>query len=147
MTFAQLDWRAVATGAIFLATLAGIALGRAPGLRIDRAGIALVGAALMLAFGPLSFEDALKAIDLDTLALLLGMMIIIAQLRVSGFFELAGVFALKRAHGPLTLLAAIVVVTGFLSAFLVNDADLPRPYAARPRHHAQAAPQSRSLFA
>ena len=122
MTFAQLDWRAVATGAIFLATLAGIALGRAPGLRIDRAGIALVGAALMLAFGPLSFEDALKAIDLDTIALLIGMMIIIAQLRVSGFFELAGGFALKRARGPLTLLAAIVVVTGFLSAFLVNDA-------------------------
>ncbi len=122
MTSAQLDWRTVAAGAIFLVTLAGIALGRAPGLRIDRAGIALVGAALMLAFGPLSFEDALKSIDLDAIALLLGMMIIIAQLRVSGFFELAGGFALKRARGPLTLLAAIVVVTGFLSAFLVNDA-------------------------
>jgi Na+/H+ antiporter NhaD/arsenite permease-like protein len=119
---AQLDWRTVAAGAIFLVTLAGIALGRAPGLRIDRAGIALVGAALMLAFGPLGFEDALKSIDLDTIALLLGMMIIIAQLRVSGFFELAGGFALKRAHGPLALLAAIVIVTGFLSAFLVNDA-------------------------
>ncbi len=122
MTMAQLDWRTVAAGAIFLVTLAGIALGRAPGLRIDRAGIALVGAALMLAFGPLGFEDALKSIDLDTIALLLGMMIIIAQLRVSGFFELAGGFALKRAHGPLALLAAIVIVTGFLSAFLVNDA-------------------------
>jgi Na+/H+ antiporter NhaD/arsenite permease-like protein len=122
MTLAQLDWRTVVAGAIFLVTLAGIALGRAPGLRIDRAGIALVGAALMLAFGPLGFEDALKSIDLDTIALLLGMMIIIAQLRVSGFFELAGGFALKRAHGPLALLAAIVIVTGFLSAFLVNDA-------------------------
>ena len=86
MTSAQLDWRTIAAGAIFLVTLAGIALGRAPGLRIDRAGIALVGAALMLAFGPLSFEDALKSIDLDTIALLLGMMIIIAQLRVSGLF-------------------------------------------------------------
>jgi Na+/H+ antiporter NhaD/arsenite permease-like protein len=122
MILAQLDWRAIATGAIFLAALAGIGLGRAPGLRIDRAGIALVGAGLMLAFGPLSFEDALKAIDLDTIALLIGMMIIIAQLRVSGFFELAGGFALKRARGPLNLLAAIIVVTGFLSAFLVNDA-------------------------
>ncbi len=119
---AQLDWRGVASGLILLATLAGVALGRAPGLRIDRAGIALVGAGLMLAFGPLGFEDALKAIDLDTIALLLGMMIIIAQLRVSGFFELAGGFALKRARGPLTLLAAIVIVTGCLSAFLVNDA-------------------------
>ena len=105
-----------------VATLAGIAVGRAPGLRIDRAGIALVGASLMLAFGPLSFADALKAVDLDTIALLLGMMIIIAQLRVAGFFELAGGFALERARGPLTLLAAIVLVTGCLSAFLVNDA-------------------------
>jgi len=122
MTAAQIDWRAVTTGAIFLVTLAGIAVGRAPGLRIDRAGIALVGAGLMMAFGPLSFEDALKAIDLDTIALLIGMMIIIAQLRISGFFELAGGFALKRAGGPLTLLAAVVTVTGFLSAFLVNDA-------------------------
>ncbi|MGA2636972.1 anion transporter [Methylocella sp.] len=122
MTLAQFDWRTVAAGAILLVTLAGIAVGRAPGLRLDRAGIALVGAGLTLAFGPLSFEDALKSIDLDTIALLIGMMIIIAQLRVSGFFELAGGFALKRARGPLTLLAAIVIVTGFLSAFLVNDA-------------------------
>ncbi|MGO9672774.1 MAG: anion transporter [Methylocella sp.] len=118
----QLDWPAIASGAILLFTLTGIAVGRAPGLRIDRAGIALVGASLMLVFGPLSFEDALKSIDLDTIALLLGMMIIIAQLRVSGFFELTGGFALKRARGPLTLLAAIVGVTGLLSAFLVNDA-------------------------
>jgi Na+/H+ antiporter NhaD/arsenite permease-like protein len=122
MSLIALEWRAIATVAIFLVTLAGVAAGRAPGLRMDRAGIALAGAGLMLAFGPLSFEDALKAIDLDTIVLLLGMMIIVAQLRVSGFFELAGQFAVKSAHGPLMLLAAIVVVTGFLSAFLVNDA-------------------------
>ncbi|VFU08000.1 SLC13 family permease [Methylocella tundrae] len=117
-----LDWRRIAVVAIFLVTLAGIAVGRAPGLRIDRAGMALVGASMMLATGAFGFEDALKAVDLDTIALLLGMMIIVAQLRVSGFFELAGSFALRRAHGPLLLLAAIVIVTGCLSAFLVNDA-------------------------
>jgi Na+/H+ antiporter NhaD/arsenite permease-like protein len=120
--WAARDWRSVATAAIFLATLAGVAAGRAPGLRIDRAGMALVGTGLMLAIGALSFEDALRAIDLDTLALLLGMMIIVAQLRVSGFFELAGRFAVRRAHGPRTLLAAVIAITGCLSAFLVNDA-------------------------
>ena len=120
--WAARDWRSFATVAVFLATLVGVAAGRLPGLRIDRAGMALVGAGLMLAVGALSFEDALRAIDLATLALLLGMMIIVAQLRVSGFFELAGRFALKQAHGPLTLLAAVVATTGFLSAFLVNDA-------------------------
>src|ERR1700730_18120874 len=50
------------------------------------------------------------------------MMIIVAQLRVSGFFELATRFATQRAHGPLVLLTAIVIVTGFFSSFVVNDA-------------------------
>ena len=47
-----------ATVAIFVATYAGVALGRVPGLRIDRAGISLVGASLMIAFGALSLEEA-----------------------------------------------------------------------------------------
>lgn len=122
MSFAPLDLRTLATVAIFMATYAGVALGRMPGLRIDRAGIALVGASLMIALGTLSLEEAFKAVDLDAIALLLGMMIIVAQLRVSGFFELATQFAIRRAHGPLVLLSAIVIVTGFFSAFLVNDA-------------------------
>jgi Na+/H+ antiporter NhaD/arsenite permease-like protein len=122
MSQASPDLRMLATVAIFVATYAGVALGRVPGLRIDRAGIALVGASLMIAFGTLSLEEAFKAIDLDAIALLLGMMIIVAQLRVSGFFELATGFAIRRAHGPRVLLTAIVIVTGFFSAFLVNDA-------------------------
>jgi Na+/H+ antiporter NhaD/arsenite permease-like protein len=122
MSPASLDLRTLATVAIFVATYAGVALGRVPGLRIDRAGISLVGASLMIAFGTLSLEEAFKAVDLDAIALLLGMMIIVAQLRVSGFFELATRFATQRAHGPLVLLTAIVIVTGFFSSFLVNDA-------------------------
>src|ERR1019366_1392278 len=97
-----------ATIVVFVLTYAGVALGRAPGLRIDRAGMALAGASLM--------------VDLDAIALLLGMMIIVSQLRVSGFFELAARFALRRAHSAPVLLAAIVIVTGLFSAFLVNDA-------------------------
>jgi Na+/H+ antiporter NhaD/arsenite permease-like protein len=111
-----------ATIIVFVLTYAGVALGRAPGLRIDRAGIALVGASLMIGLGTLSLDEALKSIDLDAIALLLGMMIIVSQLRVSGFFELAARFALRRAHSAPVLLAAIVIVTGFFSAFLVNDA-------------------------
>ncbi|MGH6801399.1 MAG: SLC13 family permease, partial [Methylocella sp.] len=108
--------------AVFVFTYAGVALGRAPGLRIDRAGIALVGASLMIGLGALSLDEALKAVDLEAIALLLGMMIIVSQLRVSGFFELAARFALRRAHSAPVLLAAIVIVTGLFSAFLVNDA-------------------------
>jgi hypothetical protein len=51
------DLRMLATVVIFVATYAGVALGRVPGLRIDRAGIALVGASLMIAFGTLSLEE------------------------------------------------------------------------------------------
>ena len=111
-----------ATAAIFILTYAGVALGRIPGLRLDRAGIALTGAALMMTVGAITPEEAYRAIDLDTLALLLGMMIVVAHLKLSGFFRLLTGWALAHAHSPLVLLATVAVTTGALSAFLVNDA-------------------------
>jgi Na+/H+ antiporter NhaD/arsenite permease-like protein len=111
-----------ATATIFIVTYAGIALGRIPGLRLDRAGIALTGAALMMAVGAITPDEAYRAIDLDTLALLLGMMIVVAHLRLSGFFRLVTGWALTNAHSPLILLGIVTVTTGILSAFLVNDA-------------------------
>jgi Na+/H+ antiporter NhaD/arsenite permease-like protein len=53
-----------------------------------------------------------------------------SQLRISGFFELAARFALRRAHSAPVPLAAIVIVTGFFSAFLANDST---PYDIKPR--------------
>src|SRR5208337_549132 len=93
-----------------------------PGLSIDRAGIALVGAGLMVASGALPLQDAYKAVDLETIALLLGMMIVVASLRLSGFFAFATVWVMARAKRSLILLTAIVATSGFFSAFLVNDA-------------------------
>src|SRR5713101_2165153 len=84
-------------------------------------GAALLGASLMVAFGVLSLEDAFRAIDLETITLLLGMMIVVANLRLSGFFRLVGSWAVTRARHPLILLVAVVAVAGSLSAFLVND--------------------------
>jgi Na+/H+ antiporter NhaD/arsenite permease-like protein len=109
------------TALIFVFTYGGVAVGRIPGLRLDRAGIALTGAALMMAVGAISPEDAYRAIDLNTLALLLGMMIVVAHLKLSGFFRLVTGWALTHAHSPLVLLSSIVITTGVLSAFLVND--------------------------
>ena len=77
----------VAALAILALTYAGIALGRIPGLRLDRAGIAFLGGAAMIALGPLSLDDAFRAIDFNTIALLLGMMIVVAHLKVSGAFH------------------------------------------------------------
>lgn len=112
----------IAAIAIFIVTYVAIAIGRMPGLRVDRAGAALIGAALMVACGVLPLEEAYRAVDLDTIALLLGMMIVVANLRLSGFFRMATGWAVGRAHHPALLLAAVVVTTGVLSAFLVNDA-------------------------
>src|ERR1700681_5046726 len=85
-----------ATAAIFILTYAGVALGRIPGLRLDRAGVALTGAAMMMAVGALTPQEAYAAIDLDTIVLLLGMMIVVAHLKLSGFFRLGA----GRARTP-----------------------------------------------
>jgi Na+/H+ antiporter NhaD/arsenite permease-like protein len=114
--------RSFAAGVVFVGSYLALAVGRIPGLSIDRAGIALVGGGLMVASGALPLEDAYKAVDLETLSLLLGMMIVVANLRLSGFFALATAWAMARAKRSLALLAAIVVTSGFFSAFLVNDA-------------------------
>ncbi len=132
----------IAAGVIFAGSYLALALGRIPGLSIDRAGIALVGAGLMVASGALSMEDAYRAVDLDTITLLLGMMIVVANLRLSGFFALANAWIMAHARRPLVLLGAIVATSGVFSAFLVNDAicmvltplvlDLTRALGRRP---------------
>ena len=116
------DGQRVAAGVIFIGSYFALAIGRIPGLSIDRAGIALVGAGLMVASGALPLEDAYKAVDLDTITLLLGMMIVVASLRLSGFFAVATAWVRTHARHPLILLAAIVATSGVFSAFLVNDA-------------------------
>jgi Na+/H+ antiporter NhaD/arsenite permease-like protein len=106
---------------VFIGTYAVVALGRLPGLRVDRAGAALIGASLMVGFDVLSLEDAYRAIDLNTIVLLVGMMILVANLKLAGFFALAARWVAERARHPLSLLAGVTLVSGVLSAFLVND--------------------------
>jgi len=109
------------TAAIFLATFAVLAAGRAPLVRIDRTGAAIVGAVLMVVTGAISFPDAVRAVDVPTLVLLFGMMIIVAHLRLAG-----GIALVARAIGGgvqsrLRLLFALVFAAGLLSALFVND--------------------------
>jgi len=106
---------------IFAGTYLTLATGSFPGLRVDRTGAAVIGAGLMAGFGVLSFEEAVKAVDFPTIVLLFGTMIVVANLRLSGFFDWVGEQALEHAHRPLTLLAAVIGVTGVLSALFVND--------------------------
>jgi Na+/H+ antiporter NhaD/arsenite permease-like protein len=106
---------------IFAATYIVIAIGKLPGFYLDRAGAALLGASLMVGIGVLPLDQALRSIDFDTIALLLGMMIVVGNLRLSGFFRLVNNWVVTRARHPLLLLAAVIVTSGFFSAFLVND--------------------------
>src|SRR5947209_19419397 len=111
------------TAGLFTATYVGLALGKAPGLHMDRAGIALVGATLMLVTGLLSLDQAVSpdTIDYKTLVLLFGMMVVIGFLRLSGFFQRMTASALLRIRTPLGLLAVTITLSGVLSAFLIND--------------------------
>jgi Na+/H+ antiporter NhaD/arsenite permease-like protein len=111
----------LAVVAIFAATYLVVAIGRLPGFRLDRAGAALLGASLMVGVGALDLRQAYKAIDFDTITLLLGTMIVVANLRLSGFFGVINNWVATRARHPFMLLAALTLVTGFFSAFLVND--------------------------
>jgi Na+/H+ antiporter NhaD/arsenite permease-like protein len=106
---------------IFAATYLVLAVGRIPFLRVDRIGAAIVGASLMLAFNVLTVEEAYAAINYDTIILLFGMMIVVANLRLSGFFAVVSAWVVDHAHAPLVLLSGIVLVSGVFSAFFVND--------------------------
>lgn len=107
--------------AIFLGTYFVLAVGSFPGLRLDRTGAAIIGASLMIGFNVLTFEEAVRAVDYSTLVLLFGMMIVVANLRLSGFFRVVSAWAVRHAHQPRTLLGAVVIVSGVFSAFFVND--------------------------
>ena len=106
---------------IFAGTYLVLAIGRLPGFRIDRTGAAIIGASLMLAARVLTPQEAYSAINYETIMLLFGMMIVVANLRLSGFFTVVSTWVVEHAHRPIVLLAGIVAVAGVFSAFFVND--------------------------
>src|SRR5438046_8804662 len=75
----------------------------------------------MLAFNVLTVEEAWRAIHFEPILLLFGMMIVVANLRLSGFFTVVSRWAVRNAHSPIVLLSLIALVAGFFSAFFVND--------------------------
>lgn len=107
---------------IFIITYLGIIFNKLPFLNLNRKTSAYVGSVLMVLFGVISFEDAIKSIDFNTIALLLGMMIIISVLQTEGFFTLISRKTMSSAKNASRLLFLIVFITGVASAFLVNDA-------------------------
>src|SRR5918999_6569871 len=89
--------------------------------RLDRAVVALAGAGLMIAFGVLDQSDALASIDANTIALLVGMMIIINVLKRTGVFRYAGWRMAIAANGdPWRMLLGFSLFTALAPAFLAN---------------------------
>lgn len=109
------------TAVLVVLIYAAIAVGRVPYLRMNRAQIALVGAALLVLVGALSEEQAIHSLDMDTILLLGAMMVLNVNLRLSGFFRWVGVYTLRAAKSPRTLLALIIGAAGVLSALFLND--------------------------
>lgn len=111
----------ILAGIILGLTLIGIAFPRLPKINIDRPAAAMAGAVLMVLVGALTFRQAVAAINFDTIALLLGMMLLVVVLQRAGLFTLMAQRAVTLANSPGKLLMSVVIVTAVASAFLVND--------------------------
>ncbi|MEW6322336.1 MAG: anion transporter [Acidobacteriota bacterium] len=106
---------------VFLVVYAGMVLGELPGLALDRTGIALLGAIALIATGRVPIDAAWQAIDVSTMALLLGLMVVSAQFRLGGFYTAVTRRLGSGGHTPAGLLALVILTAGVLSAILAND--------------------------
>ncbi len=102
-------------------TYIGLGLGYIPGLRMNRASIALVGASLLMALGVLDLKEAWAAIDYKTLIFLFSMMVVATNLNYSGFFQLVLNTVTHYIRSPFGLLIVLTFSSAILSAFFLND--------------------------
>ncbi len=117
----RLATREIAAVSIFAFTYLLISGRRLKLLPLNRPAAALLGTVLMVAFGVLTPGQAYRAVDYDTLVLLLGMSLVAAYLQIAGFFDWTADWILRKAHTPERLLLLLVLASGILSALLVND--------------------------
>ena len=107
--------------AVFLLTYVLISIRKFRWFNIERPAVAMLGAALMILLGVVTPQDALEAIDLNTLALLLGMMILVASLELCGFFTWVSLKIIAASKNQFQLLVLFMVSTAVLSALILND--------------------------
>src|ERR1017187_5496421 len=106
---------------IFALTYLGIAVGRVPGLKLNRTGIALLGAIMIMIFSHLPTTIVVGFINWPTVLLLFGFFVLSAQLRLSGFFDKVANGISARLEDPARFLLTLMLVTAGLSAFLNHD--------------------------
>jgi len=107
--------------AVFVVVYVGMILGHLPGLVVNRAGVALLGAVALLAAGVVDSRAAWASVDMPTMSLLFGLMLVSAQLRLGGFYTfLARRIAQAKSSAP-GLLFLLMLAGAGLSALLIND--------------------------
>lgn len=106
---------------VFFLVYLGMALGRVPGLALDRTGIALLGIIVLIGTETMTLAQAASAVDSATIAILFALMIISAQFEQSGFYDWIARRITGAANNPKSLLAAVIGATGLLSALFTND--------------------------
>ena len=106
---------------VFAVVYVGMFLGELPRLQLDRTGIALLGALALIATSAVSLDQAAASVDLSTIALLFGLMVVSAQLRLGGFYGEVAARLAGASHSPGRLLALIIAAVGALSAVFTND--------------------------
>src|SRR5437667_1452314 len=108
------------TYSVFLASYIVFALGKFPGMKIDRPGAAIIGAVLMFITGAVRVENSFRLIHFGTIVLLFSMMLVVAYLHLAGFFDWVTELVVTRLK-PHHLLPTVIFLSGLLSAFFVND--------------------------
>jgi Na+/H+ antiporter NhaD/arsenite permease-like protein len=106
---------------VFILTYAAIAIGRIPGLKLNRAGIALLGTIAMMVIAQVTTAQVVSMVNWPTVLLLFGFFVISAQLRLSGFYDLAARSISARLEHPAKFLLTLMAATAGLSAFLNHD--------------------------
>lgn len=106
---------------VFVLVYVGMFLGGLPRLKLDRTGVALLGAIAMMALTGMSIQEAAQAIDRKTLVLLFAFMLISAQMRLGGFYTEVTRRVGGLAVTPPVLLGALIGTTAALSAVFSND--------------------------
>jgi Na+/H+ antiporter NhaD/arsenite permease-like protein len=116
--FPALHWTPIA---IFIVTYLLIAVESHHAAYLDRTAAAFCGAVAMVLARVLTLDQAFQSIDWNTIAFLLGIMILVAHFLVSGFFDWIALRVAALARSPMQLLALLVFASGILSALFVND--------------------------
>ena len=116
-----MDFHTAITLVVFVLTYIGIAVGHAPGMKLDRTGIVLLGAIALLVCGSVNLTGAIASINWPAILLLFSLMVISSELRLAGFYRRVAHAISRTMDHPAKFLLILMISSGVLSAFLNND--------------------------